>query len=160
MRDIDLFVVHCSATKPSQDIGVDWIRRIHVRDNRWSDVGYHYVIKRDGTIQQGRPVERPGAHTKGHNMHTIGICLAGGLGDDGSIVEGYDHAFTRDQECAMRRLLRYLWAQYPDAGITGHRDLSPDKNHDGVITKDEWLKNCPCFDVSQLFSRQQVLSHS
>ena len=150
MRRIDYIAVHCSATRPSQNLGVSWLRRLHVEQNRWSDVGYHYVITRDGKIQTGRPEERMGAHVKGFNAHSIGICLIGGLDDAGDISEGFDATFTMEQERALRRLWRLLTSKYPDAEWKGHRDFSPDVNHDGEITPNEWLKNCPCFNVSDL----------
>ena len=68
MREINSIVVHCSATPPSSDIVVNEIREWHVKEKNWSDVGYHFVVKRDGTIEDGRPVKRPGAHVKNHNF--------------------------------------------------------------------------------------------
>jgi N-acetyl-anhydromuramyl-L-alanine amidase AmpD len=151
MRDIDLIVVHCSATRSNQEVGASHIREWHILRNGWSDIGYHYVIKRNGVIQAGRPLARAGAHTKGYNSHSIGICLVGGLDEDGEILEGFDEAFTEAQGHSLRRLVDYLKVEYPDAELKGHRDLSPDKNHDGQITKDEWMKACPCFDVQSFF---------
>ena len=65
------------------DIGVKEIRKWHVDENKWSDIGYHDVIRRNGAIETGRPLEKPGAHAKGHNQNAIGICLVGGKADDG-----------------------------------------------------------------------------
>ena len=79
MRKIDRIVVHCSATTPTMDIGVGTIRGWHVLERGWSDVGYHFVITRDGEVQTGRPIERSGAHAKGFNKHSVGICYVGGL---------------------------------------------------------------------------------
>lgn len=78
MREINLIVVHCTYSRPSMDIGVEEIRKWHVEGNSWTDIGYHYVIRRDGTIEDGRPIERPGAHVKGHNSNSIGIAWVGG----------------------------------------------------------------------------------
>lgn len=81
MRDINEIIVHCTATRPdwwqgkSTSEKVDEIRRWHVEDRGWRDIGYHYLIDRDGTVAKGRPVEQVGAHCKGHNTGTIGISL-------------------------------------------------------------------------------------
>ena len=60
----DTIVIHCAATKPSMDIGYDEIRKWHVEDNGWDDVGYHYIIKRDGTLQTGRDESMVGSHAR------------------------------------------------------------------------------------------------
>lgn len=131
MRRITLIVVHCSATKPSQDIGVSEIRTWHMRDNGWSDVGYHYVIRRDGSVETGRPEAVAGAHAKGHNQSSIGVCLVGGLDEQGRPAPDYTDA----QWQALRTTLDALRERYPEAVIVGHRDLP------GVA------KACPSFDV-------------
>lgn len=145
MREIYRVVVHCSATNPSANIGVAEIRDWHVNGNGWSDIGYHDVIRRSGAIEKGRSYLRNGAHTKGFNTGSIGVCLVGGVDDDGYP----DNNFTEAQFRSLERLLKMHKECYPDAEICGHRDLSPDANHDGEITKDEWVKDCPCFDVRQ-----------
>ncbi len=144
-------VVHCSATKPDMDIGVDTLRMWH-KANGWSDVGYHYIIKRDGEIQNGRPADQIGAHVKDYNAVSIGICLIGGIDNDGKAADN----FTGKQKTVLRNLLRILRADYPKAFITGHRDLSPDLNRDGKITSNEWVKECPCFDVADFLIREKV----
>jgi len=143
MRDINLIVIHCSATTPDEDIGVTEIRRWHLAQG-WSDIGYHYVIRRDGTIENGRPVEIEGAHVKGFNANSIGICLVGGV----NTRDKAEKNFTREQFNALAEFLERLRAQYPNTRICGHRDLSPDANGDGVIEAIEWLKDCPCFDAA------------
>lgn len=133
MRQINKIFVHCSATKPTQNIGVDEIRKMHT-DRGWSDIGYHYVIKRDDTIQVGRPVEKKGAHAKGHNSDSIGICLVGGIDKDGKP----DANFTIGQYLSLIQLLTRLKIEYEltDEDIYGHRDVSS--------------KACPCFDIHEL----------
>jgi len=79
VSDIARIIVHCSATPPDMSIGVSEIRDWHVNQNKWSDIGYHFVIKRGGLIQQGRDIELAGAHAEGHNSDSIGICLVGGV---------------------------------------------------------------------------------
>lgn len=131
MRDIDLLVIHCAATPPSADIGVEEIRHWHVDERGWSDVGYHYIIRRDGLVEGGRDVEIAGAHARGHNANSIGVCLVGGVDEQGQP----DANYTRAQWASLARLIRSLKASYPEAGILGHRDLP------GVT------KACPVFDA-------------
>jgi N-acetyl-anhydromuramyl-L-alanine amidase AmpD len=131
VRTIKNIVVHCSATRPEADIGAAEIRRWHVEDNGWRDVGYHYIIRRDGRVEAGRPVEQPGAHVAGHNADSLGLCLVGGLDANGRSAAEYAPA----QWAALRRLLGRLKERFPEADILGHRDFP------GVA------KDCPCFDV-------------
>lgn len=142
MEAIRYLVVHCSATPATRDIGVAEIRAMHKRQG-WRDVGYHYVIRRDGRVEKGRPDNEPGAHVQGHNGHSLGICMVGGVKPDMSA----ECNFTDAQFVALGKLLDQLHAKHPAAGICGHRDLSPDRNGDGKVTKGEWVKECPTFDV-------------
>lgn len=128
MRDIDMIVVHCSDTPASMDIGADEIRRWHVNDNGWSDIGYHYVIRRNGIVEYGRPVEKAGAHARGNNKSSIGICLVGGKG-------GFN--FTLPQLRSLDRLVGAQQTLYGPCAVVGHRDLD-----DG--------KECPQFSVTHL----------
>jgi len=86
-RPINLIVVHASYTPPSMDIGAETIRDWHVNDNGWDDIGYHYVITRAGEVEVGRPLEMAGAHVRGHNDDSIGVCLIGGMAEDESTPE-------------------------------------------------------------------------
>ena len=115
----------------------------------WRDIGYHFVIRRDGTIESGRPLERTGAHVKGHNKDSIGICMEGGLNDKGKPKNN----FIDKQFNSLKLLIDGFKFQFNIniENIKGHRDYSPDKNKDGVITKNEWLKECPCFDVQRWY---------
>ena len=142
--DIKYIVVHCSATKRTQDIGVVEINRWH-RDRGWSGIGYQFVIRRDGTVETGRPINKVGAHAYGYNRISWGICMVGGLDYQGDPVDN----FTPPQYDALRAIVTTLKAFAPDAEVLGHRDLSPDINGDGVIEEWEWLKSCPCFDVKK-----------
>jgi N-acetylmuramoyl-L-alanine amidase len=78
----DTIVIHCAATKPSMDIGKDEIRKWHVDDNGWEDIGYHFIIRRNGTVEEGRKIDYQGAHAPAVNSRSIGICLIGGLSED------------------------------------------------------------------------------
>jgi hypothetical protein len=144
--------VHASATKMDQDFDVEDVRRWHTdpkpRGRGWSDIGYHLFIKLDGTLQLGRPLYRQGAHVGGHNEDNVGICMAGGL--DPSGVPAF--TFTGDQIETLVRVLRVFSIAYniPLENIKGHRDWSPDLDGNGEITADEYMKECPCFDVREL----------
>jgi N-acetylmuramoyl-L-alanine amidase len=142
MRKITTLVIHCSATRPSLDIGAGTIDRWH-KEMGWAGIGYHWVIRRNGLIEPGRPEERVGSHVRGHNAHSIGICLIGGVGADGKPEAN----FTPAQYESLAGLLKRLRVKYPGVRICGHRDLSPDLNGDGKITPNEWVKACPSFDV-------------
>lgn len=129
MRKIEKIIIHCSATPPDVDIGVKEIDAWH-KEKGWKGCGYHYVIKRDGEIQQGRTLEEIGAHTKGFNAKSIGICLVGGVDKNGKARD----TKTKDQEKSLKSLLRRLLAEFEGAEVLGHRDLDPHKD-------------CPSFDV-------------
>ena len=136
-------VVHASATGPTSDIGVDEIRDWHVNKNGWSDIGYHAVIRRSGQIEYGRHFDEPGAHVKGQNYQSVGVCMVGGVDANNKP----ENNFTAPQFASLKILLAMLRRSYPNAAILGHRDLSPDLDGDGIVEKHEWLKDCPCFDV-------------
>lgn len=140
-------VVHCSATRPQLDIGRREIREWHIAKG-WADIGYAAVIRRNGLVEFGRHFDDIGAHVMGHNSTSVGVCLVGGLYPDGSeAVDDFVNLYTAEQGHALAELLTLLEAAYPSATILGHRDLSPDKDHDGKIEPQEWLKSCPGFDV-------------
>lgn len=143
-RNISRIFIHCTATREGQDIDAATIRRWH-RDKGWSDIGYHFVIRLDGTIEKGRAEETPGSHVAGFNTGSIGVVYAGGLDAQGRPKD----TRTPAQEQAMRDLVRALVAAYPGAQVLGHRDISPDRDGDGKVEPHEWLKACPCFDVRQ-----------
>ena len=123
-------VVHCADTFPDMDIGAAEIRGWHVDGNKWSDIGYHFVIRRDGTVEEGRDIDTDGAHAKGFNDH-IGICMAGGKARDGRQACN----FTARQWETLTDLLRRLMVDYglSPGDVFGHNDVSP--------------KDCPAFDV-------------
>jgi len=146
-RKITDIVVHCTATKAGQDLCAADIRRMHKRQG-WSDIGYHYVIRLDGKIEFGRDVDIVGAHVNGHNANSIGIVYVGGLDKDGKATD----TRTDLQKAALRHLLKNMRTMYPTARISGHRDFSPDKNGDGIISPCEWIKQCPCFDAKTEYS--------
>lgn len=127
MRDITKIIIHCSATPTDMDIGAEEIRGWHLARG-WKDIGYHYVIRRDGTLEEGRPLEEHGAHTLGFNIGSIGICLVGG-------EDRFD--FTLDQMDVLVDLVEELEEKFPDATVHGHNEFSS--------------KACPQFDVAAFF---------
>ena len=149
----DLIVVHCSATPPSMDIGANEIREWHTTPPRnWSDIGYHYVIRRNGRFEPGRPEWAVGAHARGVNGRSVGVCLIGGVHTEG----GPDFNFTRKQMDTLAAFLVTLRLRYPEAEVVGHRDLSPDLDSDGVVEPHEWFKGCPSFDVRAWWAEEEV----
>lgn len=154
-RRIDYIAIHCTATPEGNDTTVEEMRKQH-KAQGWSDIGYHYVIYRDGTVNLGRDVDIAGAHVSGYNAHSIGICYVGGLENlPGVPYEKLPAKDTRteEQKASMLALLMDLRKLYPKAVIQGHRDFSPDRNGDGVISPDEWLKACPSFAAKEEFRR-------
>lgn len=128
MRSLSEIIVHCSATRP------DWmngksaasktreIKLWHTRDRGWKDIGYHWVIDRDGTTVPGRPVEQVGAHTQGRNTGTIGVCLIGGHGSSAS--DEFSKNFTPEQDRALRALIARLRQQYGALEVSGHNQFA------------------------------------
>ena len=149
-QETKYIVVHCSATRPSMDIGVAEIREWHLSKG-WADCGYHLVVRRDGTIEPGRNLSVVGAHVAGFNGGSVGVCLVGGLTETGAPFLQRMDLYTPQQLDSLRYALEFLHRMYPGAQILGHRDLSPDKNKDGKIEPWEFLKSCPGFDVNQWF---------
>lgn len=131
-RVTDKIIIHCSATKPDQDIGAADIDKWHKR-NGWAGIGYHRVIRRDGTVEKGRHLDFAGAHARPWNYRSVGVCLVGGINAGGKAHNN----FTAKQWKALRKLIKDLKTLYPDAEIIGHRDVPGVK------------KACPSFDVSQ-----------
>ena len=129
MRRIDLIVIHCSATRCNRPFPVTALIRCHA--DRFGFTGYHYYITRDGTVYQTRHLQLVGAHAKGYNQHSIGVCYEGGLDEHGKPAD----TRTQTQKKALLTLLRQLKADHPQATILGHRDLP------------NVAKACPCFDA-------------
>ena len=128
MRYINEIIIHCTATKAGTDIGVKEIRRYHKNVKGWSDIGYHYLVRLDGTVERGRYISQPGAHCLHHNAHSIGIAYVGGLDASGQPAD------TRTE--AQRKALIQIIAKNVSmfhCPVYGHRDFAP--------------KECPCFDA-------------
>jgi N-acetylmuramoyl-L-alanine amidase len=129
MRPVSEIIIHCSATRPEWLAArptaekVAEIRRWHIDDRGWKDIGYHYLIDRNGTVATGRPVEQVGAHVAGHNTGTIGVCLIGGHGS--SETDRFEWHFTAAQDKALRVLLADLKRQHKGiVKISGHNQYA------------------------------------
>jgi len=147
MKTIDTIIIHCSATREGWDIRAKDIDKWH-KERDFAMIGYHYVIDLDGKVEVGRPLTMTGAHCKGWNDHSIGICYVGGL----DIFGNSKDTRTQAQKKSMAELVQNLMDTYPTiVRVLGHRDTSPDLNGDGKITPNEWIKDCPCFDVQAEF---------
>ena len=144
MRNIDSIIVHCSATKAGQDFTATDIDRWH-RERGFNGIGYHYVICLDGKLEKGRDVALVGAHCKGWNERSIGICYIGGLDENGRPAD----TRTNAQKRVLYQIIMDLQREYNILQMLGHRDTSPDLNGDGVIEPYEYVKACPCFDVRE-----------
>ena len=145
MRKINEIIIHCSDTQEGCDVTAKAIRSWHTTPKEkggrgWRDIGYHYVIRLDGTIELGRPLEKAGAHCIGrkgedHNSHSIGICYIGGrhIKEDGTWEWGDTR--TEEQKDAMARLVAMLLEAFPQATVHGHYEFA--------------ARACPCFDVQR-----------
>lgn len=143
MRKIDLIVIHCSATREDCIFTEQALDACH-RSRGFDGIGYHFYIRRNGDIKTTRPIEKMGAHVKGWNQYSIGVCYEGGLDCNGLPKD----TRTQWQKHSLRVLIKVLQLDYPACRVCGHRDLSPDLNGDGIIEPEEWTKLCPCFEVS------------
>lgn len=131
--------VHCAATKAGMDIGLREVRQWH-KEAGFLDVGYHFIIRRDGTIEEGRPVDVVGSHVKGWNERSVGICLVGGIDAKGQPEAN----FAPSQMFELRGLLQTLQAQYPQAVIKAHHDVAP--------------KACPSFNLSRWLTTGELVT--
>ena len=137
----DMIVVHCAATKASMDIGYDEIRKWHVDQNGWDDVGYHYIIRRDGKLEHGRPVGFKGAHAPAVNSRSVAICLVGGMADD----DGPENNFTLEQFLTLKDVINMLLGKYKDiVEVLGHCDVQENK------------PNCPGFNVKEWLYKENI----
>ena len=135
LKEVKYLVVHCTATRLSQRVSVEDIDRWH-KAQGWSGIGYHWYVDRDGHIFPGRSEREAGAHVKGYNHCSIGICYEGGLDEQGNSAD----TRTPAQKAALLFIIKYLKQSYPNAIVLGHRDFP------GVH------KDCPCFDAKTEYS--------
>lgn len=171
-RAINALVIHCAASlngvslarighpgKTAAQVIDGWHRergferspkfRLHC-NGHLAHIGYHYVIDVDGGRESGRDIDERGAHARGHNYDTVGICLVG------------TDKFTRAQWATLRQTVTELLSLYPAARVCGHRDLSPDVDGNGKVERHEWLKTCPGFEANDWWltkGMQPLLGH-
>lgn len=131
MRKITEIIVHCTATPRGRDVSVSEVDAWH-RARGFRCVGYHYLVRLDGTVERGRSEEETGAHCLGHNSRSIGVCYAGGVEADGRTPAD---TRTGAQRAALKRLIGELRRRYPGASVHGHREFA--------------AKACPCFDAGK-----------
>ena len=143
MKPIKILIIHCSATRADRTLSVPDLETAHLRRG-FRGIGYHYYIPKTGQVHNTRPEEMDGAHCRGWNQTSIGICYEGGLDCCGRPAD----TRTPEQRIALRQLVKKLREKYPQAQVCGHRDLSPDRNGNKEIEPEEWIKQCPCFDVA------------
>lgn len=135
MRKINYIIIHCSATKAGQDFHASDIDRWH-KERGWDGIGYHQVVDLDGTVEPGRPESKAGAHCKGHNADSIGICYIGGLDKNGNPAD----TRTELQKAALAGLVAGYKSRFPNAKVVGHRDM-PNVH-----------KACPCFNAKEEYA--------
>ena len=130
----DYVIIHCAATRPSMDIGFREIDKWH-RAKSWLSCGYHFIIRRNGTIETGRKLMDPGAHAKGYNHRSIGICMVGGVTEDDISIP--ENNFTDVQWTSLETLYNQLnlMPEIDGASWIGHNEVSP--------------KDCPSFNVQE-----------
>lgn len=129
MREIDEIIIHCTATPAGRDVSASDIDKWH-RQRGFDCIGYHYVVRLDGSLQVGRPLDKVGAHCKGHNAHSIGIVYVGGIDENGQ----YADTRTAEQRGTMAVLISFLVRSFSTIKtISGHRDYA--------------ARACPCFDA-------------
>lgn len=157
MRSINLIVIHCSASANGKPLSIEEVDRWHRergfrRNPRLigynspglKHIAYHFFIHTNGVVLIGRGLREVGAHAKGHNLRSIGVCMVG------------TDKFTVAQWDSLRGNISGLLKQFPHSRVCGHRDLSPDLDGDGTVEPHEWLKTCPGFNVAGWMVRGMV----
>ena len=143
MRYINKIIIHCTANRTPCRLTLSDFKRIALEAGH-CNYSYHYYVFEDGTVKEGQAISQPGTHCKGHNKTSIGVVYVGGLDADGRPCD----TRTPQQKQALLQLVTKLILMYR-CDVWGHRDLSRDKNGDGRITPDEYVKQCPCFNAHQ-----------
>lgn len=137
MRQIKEIIIHCSATPEGRDWTIKDIERDH-KAKGYKKVGYHYVVCLDGTIEKGREEHEVGAHCRGHNGNSIGICYIGGLDKK---MRAKDTR-TIEQRASLAKLVMCLKLRYPGVVVRGHNNYAS--------------KDCPCFNVQQWLEEENL----
>lgn len=136
MRKINKIIIHCTATPENRHHNVSDIRRWHVNGRGWSDIGYHFLVHIDGTVEYGRPIKKSGAHTLNENKNSIGICYVGGMSKD---MKKAKDTRTQAQKDSLIKLMHELIYKYnKDMTIHGHNEFAN--------------KACPSFNVQKEYA--------
>lgn len=136
MKKIKYIIIHCTATAEFKDFKAKDVDKWH-KQRGWDCIGYHYLIDLDGTIEKGRPETKIGAHCKGFNDCSIGICYVGGLASDNKTPKD---TRTNAQKASLLKLIKQLKAKYTNAKVVGHKDM-PNVH-----------KACPCFEAKREYN--------
>ena len=136
MKKIKYIIIHCTATAEFKDFKAKDVDKWH-KQRGWDCIGYHYLIDLDGTIEKGRPETKIGAHCKGFNDCSIGVCYVGGLASDNKTPKD---TRTNAQKASLLKLIKQLKAKYPNAKVVGHKDM-PNVH-----------KACPCFEAKREYN--------
>ena len=136
MKQIKYIIIHCTATAEFKDFKAKDVDKWH-KQRGWDCIGYHYIIDLDGTIEKGRPETKIGAHCKGFNDCSIGVCYVGGLAPDNKTPKD---TRTNAQKASLLKLIKQLKAKYPNAKVVGHKDM-PNVH-----------KACPCFEAKREYN--------
>lgn len=140
MRDVSMIILHCASTTSKMDVGAKEIRKWHVEERGWRDIGYHWVIRRDGTLEKGRDEDIAGAHCSGYNSRSIGICLVGGLAMD---YKSSEDNFSKAQFDTLAKLIKDIRSRYPNRlSIHGHNEFAN--------------KDCPVFNVDTFLKEYDI----
>lgn len=136
MKNIKYIIIHCTATAEFKDFKAKDVDKWH-KQRGWDCIGYHYIIDLDGAIEKGRPETKIGAHCKGFNDCSIGVCYVGGLASDNKTPKD---TRTNAQKASLLKLIKQLKAKYPNAKVVGHKDM-PNVH-----------KACPCFEAKREYN--------
>lgn len=142
MRSIKRIFVHCTAGSQKQTVA-DLLAEF--KRKGWRNPGYHVVITPDGKCHQLLDYEKVSNGVKGYNSTSINVAYTGGIDENGKTVDNR----TPEQKASLRKLLKEIKGRYPKAEIMGHRDISPDKNGNGIVDPWERIKDCPCFNAKE-----------
>lgn len=140
MRTIERIFVHCTAGSQKQTIED---LKAEFKAKGWKHPGYHYAVMPSGRIEQMLPEEEISNGVQGYNSTSINVAYIGGIDGNGKATDNR----TSEQKKSLVELLKQLRDRYPKAKIMGHRDISPDKNGNGIVDPWERIKECPCFDA-------------
>ena len=142
MRKIKRIFVHCTASSQSWTLAD---LRMEFKHKGWKNPGYHYVVDKDGVVHNMLHVSRVSNGVKGYNSTSINVAYIGGIDSNGKAIDNR----TTKQKIALRAILSELKEKFPNAEIMGHRDISPDTNHNGIVDSWERIKECPCFNARE-----------